>query len=142
MKIITMLPFLDEQSKDEIVESILNHELEDSKLLTPALYPFLNKTQMKKLYEAALEKKIDADPYIMLPFVGQEALNDVISRIESGELKDIRIERMLPFLSHEHIRKIFKQAFHQYKKSPPKEDTSKTEDKEEAPSESVQESKE
>lgn len=115
MKLFSMLPFLDEESKDEIVESILNHEVSDSKLLTPALYPFLNKEQMKKLYDAAIEKRIDANPYAMLPFVGQDAINEVIDKIEQGELKDVNVEHMLPFLSSENIRKIFKQAFKQYK---------------------------
>ncbi|MFU8786902.1 MAG: hypothetical protein ACNA7U_06580 [Candidatus Izemoplasmataceae bacterium] len=134
MKIISMLPFLDEESKDELVESILNNELKEGSHVIPAILPFLSNKQIHKLYIAALEKKIDASPYEMLPFVSQEAINEAIDRIESGDLDGVKLERMLPFLSTDNVRKIFKQAFKHYKKSdsdtkeePPKP----TEDKEE-----------
>ncbi|MFW5842190.1 MAG: hypothetical protein ACOCU2_02750 [Bacillota bacterium] len=119
--IIAMLPFLDTSSKDELVESILNKEITNLKHVTPAIYPFLNNEQMHKLYQAAMDETIDADPYLMLPFLDEKTLADMVEKVESGDYGSLKVNRIMPFLSEKHLNRLFKHFMKHMKDEP--EDT-------------------
>jgi hypothetical protein len=114
MKIISMMPFLDEASKNELVEQILNKEI-DLKGSTVAIYPFLNSEQLNRLFKAALDKTIDLDYTTMLPFLNEEAMDYFIKKAETSNWEDIKLERVLPFMKKEKISDLFKEALKHYK---------------------------
>lgn len=114
--IVSMLPFLDTESKDELVENILNNNIEDIHTLIPSIYPFLNKEQLNKLFQASLHQKINIDPYLMLPFLDTETLEALIeSHQDDKDLLDI--ERLMPFLNNKSINTLFKAALKDLKKT-------------------------
>ncbi|MFW5865053.1 MAG: hypothetical protein ACOCUE_03220 [Candidatus Izemoplasmataceae bacterium] len=114
MKIISMMPFLDEASKDELVEQILNKEV-DLKGATTAIYPFLNTNQLNRLFKAALDKTIDLDYTTMLPFLNDEAMDYFIKKAEASNWDTVEIEHVLPFLNKEKIQELFKETLKHYK---------------------------
>lgn len=114
MKIISMMPFLDDQSKDELVSQILNKEV-DLKGATTAIYPFLNDDQLTRLFKASVDKTIDLDYTTMLPFLNDEAMNYLIKQAEASNFENVKLDRILPFLKKDKISELFKETLKHYK---------------------------
>lgn len=123
--IIAMLPFLDKDSKDELVDSILNKEITNLRHITPAIYPFLNDEQMHKLYQAAMDETIDVDPYLMLPFLDEKTLADMVDKVESGAYGSLKVNRIMPFLGEKHLNRLFKHFMKNMKDEPEDEESPK-----------------
>jgi len=118
MKIVGMLPFLEDAEIKELVDSILNNEIDKTKLCTFALLPFIEAEDIDRLFKAALEKKIDANPAGFLPFIEESSLKALIERINAGEDVGISIETLMPFLEADQIKEIFKSVLQDAKKKP------------------------
>ncbi|MFW6319383.1 MAG: hypothetical protein ACOC1L_04290 [Bacillota bacterium] len=123
--IIMMLPFLDKESKDELVDSILNKEITNLKAITPAIYPFLNNEQMHKLYQAAMDETIDVDPYLMLPFLDEKTIADMVDKVESGDYGSLKVNRIMPFLGEKHLNRLFKHYMKDMKNEPHDDESKK-----------------
>ena len=125
MKITAMFPFLDDESKEELVEKLISGEKSTADFSLPSLYPFLRKEHLKKIVEAILEKKIKASLYPILPFLDQETLEKVMEEVQSGKHEHIRSEAILPFMGKDKIRELFKKMM---AKESPKEEEPTTEE--------------
>lgn len=127
MKIISMMPFLDDQSKDELVNQILNKEV-DLKGTTTGIYPFLNDDQLYKLFKASVDQTIDLDYTTMLPFLNDESMDYLVKSAEASNWESVKLDRVLPFLKKDKISELFKETLKHYKQH--QQET--TEEKEEA----------
>lgn len=116
MKLIHMLPFLEDEEKKELVDSILNNEIDKEKLCTVTLLPFIEAEEVNRLFKAALEKKIDVNPASFLPFVKDSTINELIERINAGEDVGISVDTLIPFLESDQVKSIFKTALQDAKK--------------------------
>ncbi|MFA6627275.1 MAG: hypothetical protein WCT17_01930 [Bacilli bacterium] len=115
MNIIKMLPFLDESSKKDLVNAIINREIDMKDLNVIALLPFLEDDEIEKILLFALDEKIHVNPIAILPFTSEAALNRLIEKIQRGEIEGIGLESIAPFLNEEQIRCLFKKEFNKMK---------------------------
>lgn len=116
MKIIKMLPFLDEAEKKELVDAIINDELEDGSVSPAMLIPFLSGEDTDRLFHAALEGKISTNPTMFLPFLEEEQMSKLVQEIKDGVITTLSLEDLMPFLGENEIHELFKHAFESIKK--------------------------
>lgn len=116
MKLINMLPFLDDAEKKELVASILNHEIDEEDFPAIEIVPFLEGEDVLKLFQAALEGKINCDPCSFLPFLEKKELDALVERIQSGSEEKISIEMVMPFLESDQVKSIFNLVLDSLKK--------------------------
>lgn len=107
MKLVKMMPFLDQASKDELVERVISKDVEIGSKECVALYPFLSKDNLNALIKAHIEGKINVSIVGMLPFMDDETLNGVADKVIDGTLKDVDMDALLPFMPDEAIKKMF-----------------------------------
>jgi hypothetical protein len=111
-----MLPFLENAELKELVDSILNDQLDKDSISIIEVVPFLEDEEINRLFNGAIEGKIDVNPVAFLPFLENEAMNELVDRIQSGEITNVKIESIIPFLEKEQIQKIFRDTLNSMKK--------------------------
>jgi hypothetical protein len=116
MKLVRMLPFLEDEELKELVDAILNNELEENSISVMEIVPFLEEEDTNRLFQAAIEEKIDVNPVVFFPFLEKEVIDQVIEKIQSGEITTISIDSITPFLDDNQIKKIFKNLLNSMKK--------------------------
>jgi 2-phospho-L-lactate guanylyltransferase (CobY/MobA/RfbA family) len=116
MKLVRMLPFLENAELKELVDSILNDQLDKDSISIIEVVPFLEDEEINRLFNGAIEGKIDVNPVAFLPFLENEAMNELVDRIQSGEITNVKIESIIPFLEKEQIQKIFRDTLNSMKK--------------------------
>ena len=102
MNIENMLPFLNKQALDELVDSIIAGEVDFD--IRKAL-PFLDDDALKKLMEYAAENpgKINFDGAQCYPFLSEKIMDEVFLKKLDGGVLD---ESCLPFVSSECLKKV------------------------------------
>jgi len=106
MKYIHMLPFLDNEDLDELIEKILSGEVKGIKMMM--LYPFLDKETIEKLVDHLIKENKSKDLIHSLPFISKEKINEIYDKILDGTLSDISEMALMPFLGKSKIKEIFK----------------------------------
>lgn len=114
MNIRKLLPFLDEESKQKLVESILNKEVTDIELVN--VYPFLGIDALNDIYEKYLSKEYEINIKHLLPFLGKDKIEELYYKVVNQEITDLEVEAILPFLGREKIKKIFEEYLDSLKK--------------------------
>ena len=132
-----MIPFLDDEELELLVDKILENEEGIYKNVTiKDLLPFLDEDLIEKAFKSDLNKnkdvsfyfpflddefyddiisrmlenkKIDDKFYSYLPYLSEETLSKVVDSYLKDEI-DLDINRVYPFLSDEDIRKIFRKS--------------------------------
>ena len=132
-----MIPFLDDEELELLVDKILESEEGIYKDVTiKDLLPFLDEDLIEKAFKSDLNKnkdvsfyfpflddefyddivsrmlenkKIDDKFYSYLPYLSEEILSKVVDSYLKDEV-DLDINRVYPFLSDEDIRKIFRKS--------------------------------
>ncbi len=108
MKLMKLLPFMDDEDLKELVTKIKNNEVKGVKLVH--LYPFLNRDDIDELVDGIIENGNSKDLYSALPFMSKEKLNEIYDRVHAGELEGFREEALLPFLGRKKIKELIDQA--------------------------------
>lgn len=110
-KLMQILPFLDDEDVHEIVEDILSDPTKYDGLNLSCVMPFLDEKDCDALF---LKIALDADkkyehPLVSLaPFVSEECLSKLVDKFVSGELQDVDMDRLYPFLSSKDVKRLFK----------------------------------
>ncbi len=103
-----MLPFLETEDFDELVEQIATKEITNEQIHICSIIPFLDNRQVNRLFDCSLKGEIDLSPAGFLPFVEDEKLYDVAEIIEKGEITTLSMDELLPFMNNKTIRQFFK----------------------------------
>lgn len=111
-----MLPFLDSEEIDELLELLINDELKEESLSISSILPFLHREQVKKLFDKSLEGNIAIKPVCILPFLQDEELDELVDKIIDEETEALKVDELLPFLNKKQIQKLFKDAINNSKK--------------------------
>ena len=105
MKYIHMLPFLDDEDLDELVEKILSGEVTNIKMMM--LYPFLSREALDKLVDYLIKENKSKELRRSLPFLSKAKVNEIYDGIENGSITGIDEHSILPFLGKKKIKELF-----------------------------------
>jgi len=105
MNYIHMLPFLDKEDLDELVDKILSGEVKGIKLVV--LYPFLSKESLEKLVDHLIKENKAKEIQHSLPFISKEKINEIYEAIVDGKITGIKENTLMPFLGKDKIKEMF-----------------------------------
>lgn len=113
-RLSSILPFLDQKELSELVEMILNdhQNLQDVELA--AIFPFLEKEDCDKIFLAKMNTLKKRDLIGLIPFVSSKTLSKLVDEYINGNLTNINIDAIYPFLDQVDIKRVF---FYELKKS-------------------------
>lgn len=106
MKYIHMLPFLDDEDLDELIEKILSGEVKGIKMMM--LYPFISEESLEKLVNHLIDENKSKDLVHALPFISKKKINDIYDKVQDGTLTGISEMSIMPFLGKSKIKEVFK----------------------------------
>ena len=118
-KLMQIIPFLDDDDVHEIVEDILSDPDKYDGLNLCAIMPFLNESDCNALFmRIALDtnKKYEYSLASLAPFVSEECLSKLVDKYIAGELEDVNMDQLYPFLSSKDVKRLFKYIVSQNKK--------------------------
>ncbi len=110
-KLVQILPFLDDDDIHEIVEDILSDPDKYDGLNLCAIMPFLSENDCDALFlKIALDndKKYTHSLTSLAPFVSEECLTKLVDKYVEGELQDVDMDGLYPFLSSKDVKRLFK----------------------------------
>lgn len=110
-KLMQILPFLDDEDVHEIVEDILSDPTKYDGLNLSCVMPFLDEKDCDALFlKIALDadKKYEHSLVSLAPFVSEECLSKLVDKFVSGELQDVDMDGLYPFLSSKDVKRLFK----------------------------------
>lgn len=105
MKYIHMLPFLDDEDLDELVEKIKNGEVKNIKMTV--LYPFLSTKSLESLVDFYIKENNTKQLSRTLPFISTEKVNEIYDGIENGTITGMNEISIMPFLGRSKIKEMF-----------------------------------
>lgn len=109
-----LLPFLGEEEIYRMARAIAEGEEAPEGVSLEDLLPFLDEDQVDAILMKMLEKGKDITP--CAPFASEAFFDMLVDRFIAGELEDINIDELYPFMSEETIKKLFHVALQQRKK--------------------------
>lgn len=110
-KLVQIIPFLDDDDIHEIVEDILSDPDKYDGLNLCAIMPFLSENDCDALFlKIALDndKKYTHSLTSLAPFVSEECLTKLVDKYVDGELQDVDMDELYPFLSSKDVKRLFK----------------------------------
>ncbi len=110
-KLLQILPFLDDDDIHEIAEDILNDPDNYYGLNLCAIMPFLSENDSDALFlKIALDtdKKYEHSLTSLAPFVSEKCLSKLVDKYIAGEIQDVNMDELYPFLSSKDIKCLFK----------------------------------
>ena len=105
MKYIHMLPFLEDEDLNELVEKILSGEVKGIKLMM--LYPFLEKESINKLVDQLIKDNKSKEIVRALPFISKSKINEIYDAIQAGTITGLNEDLLMPFLGKSKIKEMF-----------------------------------
>ena len=105
-KLISMLPFMDDEDIHEIVIGILENKEEYKDLDLVSIMPFLSTEDCDALFKKALDENW-AIVVNIVPFVSSTALSIFVDEYIDGNYQNIDIESLYPFIDSKDIKKLF-----------------------------------
>jgi hypothetical protein len=110
-KIISGLPFLDDEDLKEMVDEITSNSSAYKDLPIAALMPFLDDEDADRLFlkcvdDDHLSKKFDISS--MVHFVSEACLDKLAEGYMLGKYQHINLDAVYPFMSSKTIKKLFK----------------------------------
>lgn len=107
MNIKKMLPFLDDEDLEELANRILDSDENEFKGVTISeVLPFLDDDVVDKMFFKAILNNKDYKKF--LPFVSEEALHTLVVKYFNGEIENIDVDEIYPFLDEDDIKYIFR----------------------------------
>ena len=105
-KLVSMLPFMDDEDIHEVVIGILENKEEYKDLDLVSIMPFLSTEDCDALFKKALEENWTIVVNIV-PFVSSKALSIFVDEYIDGNYQNIDIESLYPFIDSKDIKKLF-----------------------------------
>ncbi len=118
-KLMQIIPFLDDDDVHEIMEDILSDPDKYDGLNLCAIMPFLSESDCNALFmRIALDtnKKYEYSLSSLAPFVSEKCLSKLVDKYVAGELEDVNMDQLYPFLSSKDVKRLFKHIVSQNKK--------------------------
>ena len=106
-KLISMLPFMDDEDIHEIVIGILENNEEYKDLDLVSIMPFLSNEDCDALFKKALDENW-TNIVNIVPFVSSKALSLFVDEFIDGKYQNVDIESLYPFIDSKDIKKLFK----------------------------------
>ncbi len=106
MKLISLLPFMENEEIKELALQILSGEVTGVKLVV--LFPFLSSEGLDEVVDILIEKKQVKQLMTALPFISRDKVNELYDLCKSGELEDCNEMMFLPFLGKSKIKAMIK----------------------------------
>ena len=105
-KLVSMLPFMDDEDIHEVVMGILENKEEYKDLDLVSIMPFLSTEDCDTLFKKALDENW-AIVVNIVPFVSSTALSIFVDEYINGNYQNIDIESLYPFIDSKDIKKLF-----------------------------------
>lgn len=102
MKLLKILPFLDDDDLKGLVEKIKTNEIKGVKFTH--LYPFLSDKDIDELVDLLVKDGKARDLYSALPFMSDERLERLHKEVKEGKIEGFKEEALLPFLGKDAIK--------------------------------------
>lgn len=106
MKLISLLPFMENEEIKELALQILSGEVTGVKLVL--LFPFMSSEDLDEVVDKLIEKKEAKQLMTALPFISREKVNELYDLCKNGELEGCRESMFLPFLGKSKIKQMVK----------------------------------
>lgn len=109
-KIVTMLPFMDDEDLNEIVESIINGDDQYKDINLVVLFPFLKSQECERLFVKFLEDESkDNKKYITTlgPFVSTKFLSQIVDEYINGKYSNLNMNSLYPFMDKKDVKRVF-----------------------------------
>ncbi|MDR0831888.1 MAG: hypothetical protein LBM99_03200 [Bacillales bacterium] len=104
-KIITMLPFMEDEQLHQISEAIIKGEKDYENIPLEYVMPFLEEEDCDKIFLKSIQEKKNITT--LAPFVSEKVLHNVVEKVLNGELEDLKLDTLYPFLSSQDIKLLF-----------------------------------
>ena len=105
-KLVSMLPFMDDEDIHEVVIGILENKEEYKDLDLVSIMPFLSTEDCDALFKKALDENW-AIVVNIVPFVSSTALSIFVDEYIDGNYQNIDIESLYPFIDSKDLKKLF-----------------------------------
>jgi len=105
MKLMALLPFMDEEEIKELATKIINGEVKGISLVV--LFPFLSREDFDEIVQQLIEQKDFKQLYGALPFLSKTTLNNLYTLVKDGKLEGFKEEALLPFLGKDQLKGLF-----------------------------------
>ena len=102
MKLLNILPFLDNDDLKGLVEKIKNNEVKGVRYTH--LYPFLNDRDIDELVDLLVKDGNAKDLYSALPFMSDKRLEQLHKEVKAGKVEGFKESALLPFLGKDAIK--------------------------------------
>lgn len=107
-KFKSILPYMKQEDVNEIVDKYLNDDPEYKNLDVKELFPYISKEYANKLLLHLVEINDEKVNLVHLaPNVDNSILSVVVDKYINGELSDLKINNIYPFLKEEDITRLF-----------------------------------
>ena len=111
-RLAKMLPYMKEEEIHEIAEAVINGDETFKDVELAALLPVMSEADCRVLFEKSLAANDEApgtDDYYLLcvPYVGEEALTQLVDRYVEGHYQDIKMDDVYPYLASKDVKRIF-----------------------------------
>lgn len=108
-RIITMLPFLDDDELHELVEDIISDGEKYKGLSLAAVMPFLDDSDCDKIFLKAINNENQLKHIGSLaPFVSEGCLSELVECYINGDYPELNLDVLYPFMSTRDIKRLFK----------------------------------
>jgi len=110
-KILTILPFMEDDDIHEIVERIINNDEEYKDIDLVAIMPFLEDDDCDALFKKAIVENDEEYKYnvaSLAPFVSEKCLSELVDEYLQGKHQNLDFTSLFPFMDSKDIKKIFK----------------------------------
>ncbi|AIO19283.1 hypothetical protein KQ51_01407 [Candidatus Izimaplasma bacterium HR1] len=108
MKLLNLLPFMDDEDIKELVNKIKTKEVKGVKLVH--LYPFLESNEVDELVDEIVKDGNKKDLYTALPFMSRQRLNKLYEEVKEGKVEGFKEQALLPFLGQSKIKELVEAA--------------------------------
>ena len=116
MKLITLLPFMDNEEVKDLAIQIINEEVKGLNLVV--VFPFLSSEDLDEIVDILIEKKDTKSLQRALPFVSTSKVEAIYEAVKDGDFEGIKESYFLPFLGKGAIKKMVKDLIKQAKENP------------------------
>lgn len=120
MKLISLLPFMENQEIKELAEQIISGEVKGIKLVV--LFPFLGTEDLEAIVDQLVEKNDTRQIMTALPFVSNEKVSELYDLCKEGKLENCKESVFLPFLGKDKIKEMVKDLVRQAKEQAEEQD--------------------
>lgn len=106
-KIISTLPFLDDEELAEIVDNIIANKVDYEDLSIVVIFPFLSKEKMDELFLRFVNENETTYISSSAPFVSKDALTRFVDSYIEGNHQDVNVDMLYPFMRKDDVKRIF-----------------------------------